>query len=62
MTAKVYLNYQIGTKWTYVTTRYTYYLSTAKSPSGIPEWKIMHAIESVEKTENYNFGEMEGDY
>ncbi|RPI15479.1 MAG: hypothetical protein EHM58_14055 [Ignavibacteriae bacterium] len=55
VSAKVNWSYNEGSRWTYVNAGYKYILTVVKSPSGIPEWKISKAIETIEKTEHFDF-------
>lgn len=58
--AKVYFTYQKKDKWTFVTSGYVYNLEVVKGPSGLPEWKIKQAKETIEKRESQDYSEFEG--
>lgn len=58
--AKVYFTYQKKDKWTWVTSSYLYNLEVVKGPSGLPEWKIKQAKETIEKRESQDYSDFEG--
>ncbi|MBZ0201611.1 MAG: hypothetical protein K8I03_01190 [Ignavibacteria bacterium] len=58
--AKVYFTYLKKDKWTYVTSGYLYNLEVVKGPSGLPEWKIKQAKETIEKRESQDYSDFEG--
>lgn len=58
--AKVYFTYQKKDKWTWVTSSYMYNLEVVKGSSGLPEWKIKQANETIEKRESQDYSEFEG--
>lgn len=58
--ARVYFTYMKKDKWTYVTSGYLYNLEVVKGPSGLPEWKIKQAKETIEKRESQDYSDFEG--
>lgn len=58
--AKVHFTYQKKDKWTWVSSSYLYNLEVVKGPSGLPEWKIKQAKETIEKRESQDYSEFEG--
>lgn len=60
VSAKVYYTIMKNNKWTSFTLGYFYELTVIKNSSGLPQWKILKAKETMEKKDTFG-GDFEGE-